>query len=278
MGSHVRIVRLQHEHWRRPQQQGLDYTAQITSTISHPFGVPGRELGYCVHHRAPGRVGSTTCIASRHRAFSLLELLLRATAGVVGDGDGWDTMSFYQLSASVRQKAEECEHVQCGHRFGCHHLQRILSDAMDSKTSDGANVLAKIIVSCMKAKRCPAAVAQLVDMTSKLETILSENFDDIGIDDPLSENTDLRASKRRRLDKERKSALMYGPSMRKRGKLSSRCARAGERLVPTTLLSGFSRRWVPTSGACGFGSKTCRPWQLHLVLREWACLERRRCP
>ncbi len=78
MGSHVRIVRLQHEHWRRPQQQGLDYTAQITSTISHPFGVPGRELGYCVHHRAPGRVGSTTFIASRHRAFSFLELLLRA--------------------------------------------------------------------------------------------------------------------------------------------------------------------------------------------------------
>ncbi len=163
MGSHVRIVRLQHEHRRRPQQQGLDYTAQITSTISHPFGVPGRELGYCVHHRAPGRVGSTTCIASRHRAFSLLELLLRATAGVVGDGDGWDTMSFYQLSASVRQKAEECEHVQCGHRFGCHHLQQILRDAMANNISDGATLLAKIIVSCaQQRKHCAAAVAHLV--------------------------------------------------------------------------------------------------------------------
>ncbi len=175
------------------------------------------------------QASSSRQLASRERAFSLLEQLLRATAGVVGDGDSWDAMSFYQLSDSVRQKAEECEQAQCGHRFGCHHLQRILSDAMDSKMSDGANVLAKIIVSCMKAKRCAAAVAQLVDMTSKLETILSENFDDIGIDDPLSENTDLRASKRRRLDKERKSALMHWAINEKKGKtIKSLCVSRGE--------------------------------------------------
>lgn len=164
---------------------------------------------------------------SRQRALRVLRSLLSTL--VIDEEDIVAVLGLGSLSVLAQQKAAECEADQGGvaRHHGCQHVQNIFSEAM--KHEDSAEVASQILMGCM-ASSCAAAKAHFRCVVETVEQHLGEVFNHIGTADPLSIDSEGRDHKRRRLDGDRKAALLGRAIHDKKSKsVKSLCSARDER-------------------------------------------------